>query len=75
MYNFIWRLNIEVIEKTEIFYTRKCRGQYLFIDNGATKMVVRQDRKEQILAKAAVVFAEIGYYKATTTRVAKEAGV
>ncbi|WP_339323505.1 TetR family transcriptional regulator [Paenibacillus sp. FSL W8-0194] len=38
-------------------------------------MVVRQDRKEQILAKAADVFAKIGYYKATTTRVAKEAGV
>lgn len=26
-------------------------------------MVVRQDRKEQILAKAADVFAEIGYSK------------
>lgn len=38
-------------------------------------MVIRQDRKEQILAKAVDVFAELGYYKATTARVAKEAGV
>lgn len=29
-------------------------------------MVVRQDRIEQILAKAVDVFAELGYYKATT---------
>ncbi|MBB3126119.1 AcrR family transcriptional regulator [Paenibacillus rhizosphaerae] len=38
-------------------------------------MVIRQDRKEQILTKAVDVFAELGYYKATTARVAKEAGV
>ncbi|MFD1957105.1 TetR/AcrR family transcriptional regulator [Paenibacillus thailandensis] len=38
-------------------------------------MAVRQDRKEQIMDKAVDVFAELGYYKATTARVAKEAGV
>ncbi|MDR9855683.1 TetR/AcrR family transcriptional regulator [Paenibacillus sp. VCA1] len=38
-------------------------------------MVVRQDRKEQILDKAVDIFAELGYYKTTTARVAKEAGV
>lgn len=38
-------------------------------------MVVREDRKEQILDKAVAVFAEKGYYKATTALVAKAAGV
>jgi AcrR family transcriptional regulator len=38
-------------------------------------MVVREDRKEQIMDKAVGVFAERGYYKATTALVAKAAGV
>ncbi|NEW05741.1 TetR/AcrR family transcriptional regulator [Paenibacillus sp. SYP-B3998] len=38
-------------------------------------MVVREDRKEQIMDKAVGVFAELGYYKATTALVAKAAGV
>ncbi|RCW42195.1 TetR/AcrR family transcriptional regulator [Paenibacillus prosopidis] len=38
-------------------------------------MVVREDRKEQIIDKAVGVFAEQGYYKATTALVAKAAGV
>jgi AcrR family transcriptional regulator len=38
-------------------------------------MVVREDRKEQIIDKAVGVFAERGYYKATTALVAKAAGV
>lgn len=38
-------------------------------------MVVRENRKEQIIDKAVGVFAEQGYYKATTALVAKAAGV
>ncbi|MFD0697303.1 TetR/AcrR family transcriptional regulator [Paenibacillus sp. GCM10027628] len=38
-------------------------------------MVVREDRKEQIMDKAVGIFAELGYYKATTALVAKAAGV
>lgn len=38
-------------------------------------MVVREDRKEQIIDKAVGIFAEKGYYKATTGLVAKAAGV
>ncbi|GKU77254.1 TetR/AcrR family transcriptional regulator [Paenibacillus sp. L3-i20] len=38
-------------------------------------MVVREDRKEQIIDKAVGIFAEQGYYKATTALVAKAAGV
>ena len=34
-------------------------------------MVVREDRKEQIIDKAVGVFAEQGYYKATTALVAR----
>ncbi|QGQ46514.1 TetR/AcrR family transcriptional regulator [Metabacillus sediminilitoris] len=35
----------------------------------------KEDRKEQIIDKAVGVFAERGYYKATTAMVAKAAGV
>jgi AcrR family transcriptional regulator len=38
-------------------------------------VVVREDRKEQIMDKAVGIFAELGYYKATTALVAKAAGV
>ncbi|MEW9701410.1 TetR/AcrR family transcriptional regulator [Paenibacillus sp. SI8] len=38
-------------------------------------VVVREDRKEQIMEKAVGIFAELGYYKATTALVAKAAGV
>lgn len=38
-------------------------------------MAVREDKKEIIIEKAVGVFAERGYYKATTAMVAKEAGV
>ncbi|MDF2962022.1 MAG: TetR family transcriptional regulator [Paenibacillus sp.] len=38
-------------------------------------MVVREDRKELIIEKAVAIFAEWGYYKATTALVAKAAGV
>ncbi|WP_068774859.1 TetR/AcrR family transcriptional regulator [Paenibacillus sp. FJAT-26967] len=38
-------------------------------------MVVREDRKEQIIDKAVAIFAEKGYYKATTALVARAAGV
>ncbi|XEC93062.1 TetR/AcrR family transcriptional regulator [Paenibacillus tarimensis] len=38
-------------------------------------MVVREDRKEQIIEKAVKIFAERGYYKATTALVAEAAGV
>lgn len=38
-------------------------------------MAVREDKKEIIIEKAVGVFAELGYYKATTAMVAKEAGV
>ncbi|SEF68208.1 TetR/AcrR family transcriptional regulator [Paenibacillus sp. UNC499MF] len=38
-------------------------------------MVVREDRKEQIIDAAVGIFAELGYYKATTAMVAKAAGV
>lgn len=38
-------------------------------------MVIREDRKEQIIEKAVGVFAERGYYKATTALVAQAAGV
>ncbi|WP_257347643.1 TetR/AcrR family transcriptional regulator [Pseudalkalibacillus decolorationis] len=35
----------------------------------------RVDRKEQIIEKAVAIFAELGYYKATTAKVAEAAGV
>lgn len=38
-------------------------------------MTVREDRKEQIIDKAVAIFAEKGYYKATTALVAEAAGV
>ncbi|MCR2823673.1 TetR/AcrR family transcriptional regulator [Lederbergia panacisoli] len=38
-------------------------------------MVVREDKKELILDKAVGIFAENGYYKATTALIAKAAGV
>ncbi len=38
-------------------------------------MSPREDRKEQIIDKAVKMFAESGYYKATTGMVAKAAGV
>lgn len=38
-------------------------------------IVVREDRKDQIMDKAVRVFAEKGYYKATTALVAQAAGV
>ena len=38
-------------------------------------MVMREDRKEQILDKAVEIFAEWGYYKTTTAQVAKAVGV
>lgn len=38
-------------------------------------MVVRENRKEQIIDQAVGVFAERGYYKATTAMIAKAAGV
>ncbi|MEC0244446.1 TetR/AcrR family transcriptional regulator [Paenibacillus chitinolyticus] len=38
-------------------------------------MVVREDRKEQIINAAVGIFAELGYYKTTTAMVAKAAGV
>lgn len=38
-------------------------------------MTVREDKKEIIIEKAVSVFAQRGYYKATTAMVAKEAGV
>jgi AcrR family transcriptional regulator len=38
-------------------------------------MVVREDRKEQIIDQAVGLFAELGFYKATTAMVAKGAGV
>jgi AcrR family transcriptional regulator len=38
-------------------------------------MVVREDRKEQIMDKAVGIFSEWGYYKATTALVARAAGV
>lgn len=38
-------------------------------------VAVREDKKEVIIEKAVGVFAERGYYKATTAMVAKEAGV
>ncbi|WP_258171272.1 TetR/AcrR family transcriptional regulator [Paenibacillus sp. R14(2021)] len=38
-------------------------------------MAIREDRKEQIMDKALGIFAERGYYKATTALVAKAAGV
>ncbi|WP_370621864.1 TetR/AcrR family transcriptional regulator [Bacillus sp. JCM 19034] len=38
-------------------------------------MTPREDKKEVIIEKAVAVFAENGYYKATTAMVAKEAGV
>ena len=38
-------------------------------------IVVREDRKEQIINKAVGIFAEKGYYKATTALVAQAAGV
>lgn len=38
-------------------------------------VAVREDKKEIIIEKAVGVFAERGYYKATTAMVAKEAGV
>lgn len=38
-------------------------------------MAGHEDRKEQIIDKAVGIFAELGYYKATTARVAKAVGV
>lgn len=38
-------------------------------------MVVKDDKKELIIQSALRIFAERGYYKATTAMVAKEAGV
>ncbi|KKB33904.1 TetR/AcrR family transcriptional regulator [Bacillus thermotolerans] len=38
-------------------------------------MAAREDKKEIIIEKAVSVFAQRGYYKATTAMVAKEAGV
>ncbi|WP_405082799.1 TetR/AcrR family transcriptional regulator [Paenibacillus chitinolyticus] len=38
-------------------------------------MVVREDRKEQIINAAVGIFAELGYYKTTTAMLAKAAGV
>lgn len=38
-------------------------------------MAARVDKKELIIEKAIGIFAELGYYKATTAIVAKEAGV
>lgn len=38
-------------------------------------VAIKEDRKELIIDKAVGVFAERGYYKATTAVVAKEAGV
>jgi len=38
-------------------------------------MAVREDKKELILDKAVGIFAENGYYKATTALIAKAAGV
>jgi AcrR family transcriptional regulator len=38
-------------------------------------LAVREDKKEQIIDNAVGVFAERGYYKATTAMVAKAAGV
>ncbi|MGM0878346.1 MAG: TetR/AcrR family transcriptional regulator [Bacillota bacterium] len=38
-------------------------------------MAVREDKKERIIVNAVGVFAERGYYKATTAMVAKAAGV
>ncbi|WP_342047582.1 TetR/AcrR family transcriptional regulator [Bacillus sp. OTU530] len=38
-------------------------------------MAGHEDRKEQIIDKAVGIFAELGYYKATTAQVAKAVGV
>ncbi|CAN7486793.1 TetR/AcrR family transcriptional regulator [Paenibacillus sp. LjRoot153] len=38
-------------------------------------MTAREDKKELIIDKAVGIFAELGYYKATTASVAKAAGV